>query len=288
MAVKEKEQEIIFQAGDVVDTVDLLRSFLPTKIFLVATALALVSAVPSSATDPVGWVLTQKSKLCGSMQVYLTRDAVRAFDAKTSTVLVSKSPEWNVIVFNTSSKTVYTSPFNRFKGYDHIDRQVLMGYKFGGLPLEKKPGTDTVGGYKANIYGTSEKTQRSYRAQYLRGEISGGSPRRARLLVSNDLPLPPQPGILLSHLYGIAPTSGIPLQFECENQEGKKKFNLKTTAIKSKAIEARQFDCPSGYRPVANIESVHIDAGGQTAMEEMLMGLDEHINRHADKNGKNK
>ena len=101
MAVKEKEQEIIFQAGDVVDTVDLLRSFLPTKIFLVATALALVSAVPSSATDPVGWVLTQKSKLCGSMQVYLTRDAVRAFDAKTSTVLVSKSPEWNVIVFNT-------------------------------------------------------------------------------------------------------------------------------------------------------------------------------------------
>ena len=73
------------------------------------------------------------------MQVYLTRDALKAVDVKTGTVLVSKSPEWNVIVFNRSSKTIYTSPFDRFKGYDRIDRQVLMGYKFGGLPLEKKP-----------------------------------------------------------------------------------------------------------------------------------------------------
>lgn len=264
------------------------RSVLRIKRFLVVTALALFSAVPSSASDPAGWVLVQKSKLCGSMKIYLTRDAIKAVDSKSGTVLTSKAPDWKVIVFNTSSKTLYTSPFEQFKGYDRIDRQMLMGYKFGGLPLEKKSGTDTVEGYKANIYGTSEKTEKSYRAHYLHGEISGGAARRARLLVSSDLPLPPQPGVLLSRLYGIAPTSGIPLQFECENQEGKKKLDLKTTAIKNMAIEARQFDCPSGYRPVANIESVHIDASGQNAMEEMLMGLDEHIDRHATKYGKNK
>ena len=45
------------------NTVDLVRSVLLIKRFLFATALALVSAVPSLASDPAGWVLTQKSKL---------------------------------------------------------------------------------------------------------------------------------------------------------------------------------------------------------------------------------
>jgi hypothetical protein len=271
-------------------TVDLVSPVLPIKRLLVATALALFCALPASPADKhlVGWVVTQKSKLCGEMKVYLTKDAVKAFDAKTSTVLVSKAPDWKVLIFNTSSKTIYTSSFDRFKGYDRIDRQVMIGFKFGGLPLEKKPGTDSVVGQKVNIYGTSAKTEKSYHERYLKGEITGGSARRARLLVSSNWPVPPQPGVILSQLYGIAPTSGIPLQFECENQEGKKKLNLETRSIKNVAIEARQFDCPSGYRRVANIESVHIDAGGQTAMEEMLMGLDEHIDQHTDKNGKNK
>lgn len=257
----------------------MARSILLVTTSLLATAFFACLPVLAGEGEKYlsGWLLTQKSKICGEAAVYLTAAALKVVDPKTSTTLVSKAPDWKVVVFNTSSKTQYASSFEKFQGYSRLGLQVQVGFTHGGIPLAKQSGTSTVEGTKANIYGTTPQYEKNNRRLFLAGRLSGGAPATARLLTSSGWALPAQEGAILSRLYGVDDTSDIPLDFHCTDQERADKAGLKTLAIKKTTIAAKEFDCPVGYRFVTSMEGVRIDAGGQTAMEDMLKGLDDRI-----------
>lgn len=224
-----------------------------------------------------GYILKQTSQVCGDVTVYLTANALKVVDPKTSTTLVSKGPDWKVQVFNTSNKTEYMVSFDKFQGYSRMGLQVQMGFKYGGIKLVKRSGSSTILGVTTNTYGTSDVVENSSRRLFLAGKVSGGAPWTARLSTASGWTVPAQPGEILSRLYGVDDTPDIPLEFHCQDQERSDKVGLKTHSIKKVVIAANEFDCPSGYRPVTTMEGVRLDAGGQGAMEDMLKGLDDRI-----------
>jgi|GEM_PF-2058748 len=248
-----------------------------------APGLSSSSSAPSAnqkiAPASPGWILEQKSQVCGYMQVYVTATAIKAVDSKTSTTLISKAPDWQVVVFNKSNKTVYTSPFDKFIGYGVTGLQVQMGFKHGGIPVSKKNLKATVAGLPANVYGTTPEYEKRGIEQYQRKQVTSGMPRSARTLTSSGWSLPKQPANILCRLYGLGDTPDVPLEFHCIDQDGLDDTGLSTKSAKKATIASKEFDIPGGYTRVPTMEAVRIDASGQTAMEDMLQGLDDGIGK---------
>ncbi|MBS1995538.1 MAG: hypothetical protein JSS86_04475 [Cyanobacteria bacterium SZAS LIN-2] len=259
------------------------KSLLAATTFWLAVSAMFYGGAAAAADAPAegkpapGWILTQKSQVCGNIQVFLTANAVKAVDAKTSTTLVSKAPDWKVVVFNRSNKTIFTCPVDKFIGYSIAGMQVQMGFQHGGVPVVKKPGTSKVLGMTANIYGTTAEYENHNRQMYLHDEGGDTLPRSAILLTSSGWALPPQEARILCRLYGLGIAQDIPLDFHCKDQVGDNSEGLSTSTIKKASIPAREFDCPSGFTRVDTMEGVRLDASGQTAMEDMLGSLDDTI-----------
>jgi len=236
-------------------------------------------SAPTSQTSTGGWILSQKSQVCGYIEVFVTAAAVKAVDGRTSTTLISKAPDWQVVVFNKSNKTVFTSPFEKFIGYGISGLQVQMGFKHGGIPVSKTQLTGTAAGLPANIYATTPEYEKRSREHYLRKQVTSGMPRSARILTSKGWALPSQPAVILCRLYGLGDTPEVPLEFHCLDQDGKDDGGLTTKSARKATIADKEFETPVGYTKVPTMEAVRIDAGGQTAMEDMLQGLDDGIGK---------
>lgn len=261
---------------------------------ILSLLLLLLNGIPCHASgiaeSTPGWILRQRSQFVGEVDVHLTSTSMKVFDSKTSTILLSTAPLWDVCIYNTNAKTKFTSRFSEFKGYRPLGFAIMMGLYISGISLEKKSMKTVFKDVQASVYDTPEAYSKNSRKVFEAAPEGNqkffdpskkdhGSIRNLRVLTTTNWPLSKQESIILARYYGLADVNDIPLNANSINQDGEKKEVLTTLTIKKVLIPKSEFSVPNDCHTVGTLEQVRLDHRGQDGMEGLIDGLDQHLNK---------
>lgn len=236
-------------------------------------ALALVvhfgaSALPANADDK-GWILTQKSLMMGDMYLYVSPQGFKFVNPKAGVNFVTRSPNWDVVMFNDRTKVCYSATLDTFK------RQVTSNFNQRRAELGQakwqKGSASNIASLRATQYvmndaaGVQSRVQRGKHAQqHLKG---------ADYWVCEDIQVPPQLADLLSSMYGLPNTMHVPLRLSVTTAEQGTKMQLDTYRSQSCPIPISYYSMPSGYRPVKSSVEVMADEDTKQIIDDMAKDL---------------
>ncbi|MCC7528500.1 MAG: hypothetical protein IT342_08260 [Candidatus Melainabacteria bacterium] len=229
-----------------------------------------VSSAPAQADDK-GWVLTQKSLMLGDMYLYVSPSGFKFVNPKAGVNFVTRSPNWDVIMFNDRTKVCYSATLDTFK------RQVTQN-----LPQRR----DELGAGRWQR-GTVSNIANLRATQYVMNDAAGVQARMAArgkkrvqqhlqgadYWVSEEIQVPPQLADLLSAMYGLPNTLNVPLRLSVTTQEQGTKVQLDTYRSQSCPIPISYYSMPSGYRPVKSSVEVMADEDTKQIIDDMSKDL---------------
>lgn len=243
------------------------RLLLSTRILralpaLVSTGVLAASAAPQTAPAPKaaggdGYRLTQQSKFFGMSTVYLTNAAMRVYDLKSGMNIVSKAPDWKVVMFNEKAKTRYETPLRDARCYMTKTLMVFMGRDFTKFPLNKK-GTVQFRGLEAHKFASPHNFAEQQMKARQSGTVAATTVRSVDFTAAELKPLPAQEGTLLSKIYGIPDTQMIPLQCVFTYVDNDLKTVLNTVRMERLKVPASTFEVPKGYKLVKTETEVRL------------------------------
>src|SRR5690348_5191195 len=83
---------------------------------LTLALLAHLAVLPNAAqADDKGWVLTQKSLTLGDMYLYVSPSGFKFVNPKAGVNFVTRSPNWDVVMYNDKTKVCYSATLDTFK-----------------------------------------------------------------------------------------------------------------------------------------------------------------------------
>jgi hypothetical protein len=244
-----------------------------SRVALLPLALAAhlaVASAPAKADDK-GWVLTQKSLMLGDMYLYVSPSGFKFVNPKAGVNFVTRSPNWDVIMFNDRTKVCYSATLDTFK------RQVTQN-----LPQRR----DELGAGKWQR-GNVSNIANLRATQYVMNDAAGVQARMAArgksrvqqhlqgadYWVSEEIQVPPQLADLLSAMYGLPNTLNVPLRLSVTTQEQGTKVQLDTYRSQSCPIPISYYSMPSGYRPVKSSVEVMADEDTKQIIDDMSKDL---------------
>jgi len=238
-------------------------------------ALHFLSATSQAWADS-GYMLTQTSKLQGPdpVTIFLTPSAIKIVDRTTN--IVCKSPDWQISIYNKSSRTIYQIPLDKFKGFGGTGLAAMMKYKQVPVPLAPTAAKGTVLGRVCQVYKTPAWFTNEQNKKF-KTEVIGGSAVRTAQAFTADWKLPKQESYLMCRYFAISDIPDVPLKYDVIDEGDELLHLLDTTKIVQKPLAASEFEIPASFRRVKSIEAVRIDATGEDGMTSILDGLDMHL-----------
>lgn len=234
------------------------QNFLPTQ------------AAENISAKESGHVLKQKSKLAGDAEVTLTAHGLKVKFERTSMVLISKAPKWDVSAYNLSTHTTYSCPIQKFCGFNRIGFAVAVGFYTVNVPVCKTAASERYANIDTIVYETSPTYVKEIKENLKREGKIQGYIKSARVLTAKGWNLPEQEGLILSRLYGLSEVKEPPLRFNTVDCDGDKKEGLATDSIEKIQTTQSDFNEPVGYRRVSSFETVRLDKQGENGMESLL------------------
>lgn len=223
--------------------------------------------VESFAAGPnvKGWVLQQDNPHTGMWNVYLSSAGMAAVNKKMGCTLVTKAPQWNVVMYNDKTKVYFLSPLSEWKGATlknattKVGKEKQQAYK--SMLVEKKPKKLKDGkilGHKAS--------------QYLTDNLASTGLKKVEFWVTPDVQAPPELKQVFSKIYGVglSSMSGLPLRVSYIDENGKRTPVFTTTKIDSQQIPLSSFTYPSSYKRVDSEIAVLMDEKGREAMASIM------------------
>lgn len=239
------------------------------------TALALlahlgVSSVPAQAADK-GWVLTQKSLMMGDMYLYVSPSGFKFTNPKAGVNFVTRSPNWDVLMFNDKTKVCYSATLDTFKKQVTANlpqRRAELGqgnWQKGNVSnIANLRATQYVMADAAGVQARVAARSKRQPSQHLKG---------ADYWVCEDIQVPPQLSDLLSSMYGLPNTMNVPLRLSVTTAEQGTKMQLDTYRSQACPIPIDYYSMPSGYRPVKSSVEVMADEDTKQIIDDMAKDL---------------
>jgi hypothetical protein len=213
-----------------------------------------------------GWVLQQENPHTGVWNVYLSNAGMAAANKKLGCTLVTRAPQWNVVMYNDKTKVYFLSPLSEWKGASIKTSATGKGagkqaavYK--SMLVEKKPKKLKEGkilGHKAS--------------QYLTDNLASTGLKKVEFWVTPDVQAPPELKQVFSKIYGVglSSMSGLPLKVSYIDENGKRTPVFTTEKIESKNIPLSEFSYPASYKRVDSEIAVLMDEKGREAMASIM------------------
>lgn len=218
--------------------------------------------------------------MAGQAVVKLVPNALKVNFPKSSMVLVSRAPKWDVEVFNASARTKFTRPLSKFTGFSRTGFAIAVGFYYSNIELSKCQKCTRYLDQDTNTYRASDRYLKEMRENLKRDNTMRGSARQATVLTGRAWPFPRQEGIILSRLYGLAEITEIPLKYEVVDQDAHKKIGLSTSAMSKTNIADSEFVLPTNLKPVSTMEAVQMDREGENGLQSLLDGIDSNTREH--------
>lgn len=237
-----------------------VRRLIGISMALVASFATLQS--PASA-DESGWVLTQKSLLFGDMYLYVSAQGFKFVNPKAGLNFVTRSPSWDVVMFNDKTKVCFSSSMSTFKKE--------AGANFNQKKEElaraswQRGSVSNIAGLKASQYVASNIGAAPVKpGRKAKEQLTG-----ADYWVSEQIHVPPQLSDLVSSMYGLPNTMNVPLRLTYTTRESAGKVALDTYYSKACAIPASYYTVPQGYRQVKSSVEVMADEDTKQILDDM-------------------
>ncbi|MBA3994276.1 MAG: hypothetical protein C0469_12180 [Cyanobacteria bacterium DS2.3.42] len=244
-----------------------------SRIALLTLALLVhfaVSSTPARADDK-GWVLTQKSLTLGDMYLYVSPSGFKFTNPKAGVNFVTRSPNWDVVMYNDKTKVCYSATLDTFK--KQVTQNLPQRRDELGAGRWQKGSVSNIANLRATQYVMSDAAGVQARVaargrkrvqQHLQG---------ADYWVSEEIQVPPQLADLLSAMYGLPNTLNVPLRLTVTTQEQGSKVQLDTYRSQSCPIPISYYSMPNGYRPVKSSVEVMADEDTKQIIDDMSKDL---------------
>lgn len=199
--------------------------------------------------------LYQTSGVLGDQDVFLSNNGLKIIDLTSGLTTCAHAPNWNVTVFDKTTRTTCTVSLDKFEGYLPKSEFESTGSKWYTLPFEQD-GTITIAGINSITYTTtatfSDKQQKDFEREFADSKFI----KNAQYCISKDIKASRQAISILCHFYGVPEKGGIPLQFKYHDLGGYLHVVLITTSRKSESKKTIDLDIPSDFTKVSSARQV--------------------------------
>lgn len=230
------------------------------------------SAAFAGADAGKGWKLEHFNPHTGKWNVYLSKQGVALVNPRMECTVVSKSPEWNVVVYNDKTKVYFMSPLKDL----HFQDQLKSGAKSDALSQSatsfaekppKKIRDETIvvphGKYKGAFYMTDNVAQTGM--------------KKFEFCMTKEVQAPDQFKILFEKMFQVkmANLKGYPLKVAYIDENGKHTPVLDVKDIAPEKVNMAAFSYPDTYKRVDSELAVFMDEKGREAMDTIMNDLGE-------------
>ncbi len=220
-------------------------------------AAALIAPLPASAKDAAtsnkGLHLRQTGAYNNNYDIFVTPNAVRAYNLVTNCVIVSKAPDWNVYLWRDSSKQIAKVAFEKWC------KEKYLRYAWAAeLSKPIKTQSIKIEGRKHIIYtfGTTLVVEPILRSTLGSGKGGRGKPQGEKEEENHaemeclDYANSDKIGPILDTLHSIPPVAGVPLTIKRIRASGNREFALSTQLIEEVPVKNSLLQIPKSYKPV--------------------------------------
>ncbi len=236
-------------------------------------------ALSSDKTVMQGLTLQQQSPEHGDVTVVVTKQAMRIDAPRAGISIVTRAPDWQVTTFARDRKTQFVTSFSEFdkNGFSNLRSVPRKGKD---LHLSQRKSSPTVMfAIPCNRY------------QLLQVKPNGMAPRVLDQMLYSDKKAvtdtsshgleivdtvekyPSQIAAVLTRLYDIPVTQGLPIAEIEEYRDGRVRFNLKTKSIVKSTVPASVFDKPAGFKQLRAFSDVTSSDKSQKNAEDIFKSL---------------
>lgn len=252
---------------------------------LILGAFSVPSAGIAGGAKISGWILQQEQPHTGVWKIYLAPAGMAAVNSKMGCTLVTKAPQWNVVMYNDKTRVYFLSPLSEWNGASLKNASVKTGKEkqqlYKAMLVEKKPKKIKDGlilGHKASLYLTDN--------------LASTGLKKVEFWVTPDVQAPPELKQVFSKIYGVGLSSmaGLPLRVSYIDENGKRTPVFDTTSVEKTDIPLSNFTYPSSYKRVESEIAVLMDQKGREAMASIMddIGDGEDVSELLDSDGKKK
>jgi hypothetical protein len=259
----------------------VVRKFSVKFVLATAANIAVTSGCAPVFAKPIdshslqhGWILNQSSTLIGDQTIYVSPIAMRLTTKKTSVMILTIAPDFDVKLFNTRSKKMYECKAKNFVNSFSTSIATASGVVYSEIPLKLK-NRDLLNGLKICNYETPDWLAKKAYDGWKTGLSDRGAVTSATYVVSDQFPSAICETI--ARFYGL-PQKGLPLDFKYKNVSKETQQMLRTTSCRSAEISLAEFQAPTGYKRVQTVAEVTKDKNSDDVLE-LFEGLSESINK---------
>lgn len=245
-------------------------------VFLWFGSLSSIAA-PADQID----VIKQTQIFLGDVKVYLGRNAIRIEGITKPFVLISKAPDWSVVVYNTQKKIIAHRTFQEWSDYG------LRSY----FPIPKQTAVvELVRVGKQNICGISADKYVIPFVDRFGSPLSLAKGIRGAFITTTAFAVPKQEISILTGLYNDRKfkVTGFPLEFSIVELSQRATHgyippvnpgSFKSTGVTKVAETANLFKVPSGMKEVSHEFEIFVDSSQREAMEDVAedMGVGDSL-----------
>lgn len=234
------------------------------------TVLLAVSSAPAQADDK-GWVLTQKSLMMGDMYLYVSPQGFKFVNPKAGVNFVTRSPNWDVIMYNDKTKVCYSATLDTFK--KQVTHNLPQRRSELGQGNWQKGAVSNIANLRATQYVMADAAGVQARAAARAGKTVQQHLKGADYWVCEEIQVPPQLSDLLSSMYGLPNTLNVPLRLTVTTAEQGTRMQLDTYRSQACPIPITYYSMPPGYRPVKSSVEVMADEDTKQIIDDMAKDL---------------
>lgn len=224
-------------------------------------------SLPVAASE-FGFILSQKSGVCGKAEIYVSSKGLKLVQRNTSCVLVMKAPDWKVNYFNTNSKVLYETDAKKWQGKSPgYIADLMSDSRFLALaPQKTTTNAKSIAGLHCNetqlvrIGALPPKTKRN------EDEL-----KSATYYGTSALSVPDQAVRVVQRFYRIPTIKGFPVKLDISDLRGHNQNELYTSSCVKSVFSSSIFNVPTGYKKVPAEEAVA--ASDQGLLQDMSTDL---------------
>ncbi len=243
-----------------------------TSLVYIFTIILLTSFSCKAVANEDCYILTQRSQSIGDLYLYVCKDGLKFFVPKRNFGMVSRAPNWQINLFNESTKKYFQTTMEKyagntagkivsFKGYDNIGRKwqtrkkaVICNYSAQEYCLENLSNNDSI----SNIRNRKINNSNIHEIDYW---------------VSDQISISDKIAEMLSKFYGLPNIKYLPLRLNYINTKNELTNVLNTYRITKTQAPISYFNSPNGYQLVTNESEVLLDNDSQQMLKDLANDL---------------
>lgn len=199
--------------------------------------------------------LEQYGEVIGGRTTTVSKDGLKIVSRKGGLTIVSRAPEWNVVLFNSKSRLYWELPRAKFKGDPNAriygnDQKALLKARWN------KAGTGRILGRKVNVYEMVRPPKGAKE-----GATSG------TLYLDAEAAIAKEAFEILGKVYFLPPVIGVPLKFKFKDFDDGHINALDTGTLDTLMVSREAFVQPSNFKKAKSLEEVMVDPTSQATFD---------------------